>query len=260
MAWEKIIHHYQVPLRRETRALLGQYGLPTTDEYVEDMVSYGWEKLIEWFASVEWDGEATLYRWVANVIEHKIDSMRRNHRRTRPVADFGAAGGLDDLTDEELFDRLQADSQRPTAEDMYLYREKHIQFTRLYAVVLENDLTRWHSRLMALWFLYCRDAQWIALFYHKTKLNSTLVRAKHKMLIALRSRLLHALTLMPDDQDFLELLAMIDKFATADKDGHLTQSHPFLEYIQHTLPHPLPDLDDPRWFQRLIVALKSGRQ
>lgn len=262
LAWEKMMNHYQAPLREETRSLLARHGQAADDDQIDDKVAYSWGCLWEQFPTIQTTTEAALYDWMLNVIEKRIDSERRrfDSRRIQSIRDLLHSSSLESMTDEELLDLLQQHADRPSVEDEYLSYEKCVQFSRILASVLEYDLTYWHRQLAAHWFLYRRSAKQIARSYQRTKLNNTLARAKLSFVIGLTTRLKHALDLTPDDQDLREFVLMVDAFRFADKDGDLNQSHPFLLYVQHVLPHPLPELTEPRWMQKLLAALRSDHR
>lgn len=261
-AWEKMMNHYQAPLREETRTLLAHHGQATDDDQIDEKVAYAWGRLWEQFPTIQTTTEAALYDWMLNVIEKRIDADRRRYdnRRIKPIRDLMDAPTLEHMTEEELLDLLQQHVARPSVEDEYLSYEKCVQFSRILATVLDYDLTYWHRQLAAHWFLYRRSAKQIARSYHRTKLNNTLARAKLSFVFGLTTRLKHALDLTPDDQDLREFALMVDAFRFADKDGDLNQSHPFLSYVQHVLPHPLPELTEPRWMQKLLAALRSDHR
>ena len=137
-------------------------------------------------------------------------------------------------------------------------QEKRQRLYVILAAVLERNLTYRQQQLSALWFIYGLDTHEINAFFHKEKLDNTVSRAKHRFADALSLRLWRVLLRRPDDADIMNFFLMVESFRNSDKDGDLTQSHPFIQYLQQILPRPLPSLSDPRWFQYLLTQLKGG--
>jgi DNA-directed RNA polymerase specialized sigma24 family protein len=258
-AWRSLFNHYEAALIRYAKRQLVMARFSADEDAVYDLLNRAWDELFESLPTLDnREGEVGVFNFLLDRIEYHVRYTRRSAetRRMNVISDLTRHGSDAHMTEAEYLDLFDHDPQ-PSVEFYYEQQEHRQRLLQLIAIVLDS-LTHQQRRVAGLWFIYGFDTHAINAILKSKKLDNTVSRAKREVANGLSYRLWHLLTQHPADKQVMEFFLMVESFRNTDKDGDLTQTHPFVQYLHQIAPQPFPDVHDPRWYPLLITQLKGG--